>query len=94
MKTALSPYHRLWLWLLREILVICLWVLAAWALLATDRLGIPHALGFIVVSGVVISLSMRVVASILAAGFCRWLAAMGHGLGVLVASLRYARGRH
>ena len=91
MDPQLSPYHRPWLWLLRETSVITVFVLAAWAVIATGFVGIPQMLAFVVLAAVIVALMMRLVADILAAGFCRWSAAMGHGLGILVASIRYPR---
>jgi len=90
MSTKLSPYDRPWIWLLRESSVIALLGLAAWAVIATGPADIPQMLASIVLVAVTVALTMRLIADILAAGFCRWSAAMGFGLGVLVASIRYA----
>jgi hypothetical protein len=79
------------MWLLREASVITLFVLVACAVVATGFASIPQMLAFVVLVAVIVALTMRTVAAILAAGFCRWSASMGHGLGVLVASIRRAR---
>lgn len=91
MNSQLSPYHRPWLWLLRETSVIALLGLAAWAVVAPGLAGIVQLLAFIVLAALIVFLTLRLVADIFAAGCCRWFVAMGEGLAVLVASIRQAR---
>jgi hypothetical protein len=91
MSTQISPYHRPWIWLLRQTSVLALLTSVAWAAIATGINGVPQVLAIIVLPAVIIVLATRMIADIFAAGFCRWLAAMGHGIGTLVSSIRYAR---
>jgi hypothetical protein len=63
-------------------------LVAAYAVVATGLAGIPQMLALVVLAAVIVALTMRMIADILAAGFCRWAAAAGHGLGVWVASIR------
>ena len=75
---------------MREIFVIALFVLGAWAVIATGPAAIPQTLALAGCVAVIVVLTLRMVADILVAGFCQWSKAMGHGLGVLVASIRHA----
>ena len=72
---------------MRETSVIALFALAAGLLIAAEVTTILHVLALVALFVVIFALTMRMVADILAAGFCGWCAAMGHGLGVLVASI-------
>ena len=91
MNNRPSPYHQPGVWLLRETSIIGLLMLGAWVVAATGLESITKLLAFIVLLVLIVAFTMRVVADLLAAGFCRWSAAMGHGLGALVASIRQGR---
>jgi len=93
MNSRFSPYTHPWIWLTREISVIALFVLAAWAVIATGPAAVPQMLALAGCVAVSVVLTLRMVADILVAGFCQWSKAMGYGLGALVASIRYARRR-
>jgi len=93
MNARLSPYSRPWLWLARETLIIAALLLVAMGLVALNFMSIPTLLVLTGLIGVLLFLTAGVIADIVAAGFCRWTAAMGRGLGLLVASVRYQRER-
>ncbi len=78
---------------MREISVTALFVLAAWAVIATGPSTIAQMLALAGCLAIILVLTLRMAVDILVAGFCQWSKAMGHGLGVLVASIRHAWGR-
>ena len=94
MNTQVSPYNRQCIWLMREISIIALFTLAAWAVAAPGLDGILQMLILVSFVGIILALAGRMVADIIVAGSCQWLKAMGRGLGSLAVSIRYAwRGR-
>ena len=93
MNARLSPYSRPWLWLAGETSIIAALLLTAMGLLALDSMSIPMLFVLAALIGALLFLTTRLIADILAAGLCRWAAAMGRGLSLLVASIRCTQAR-
>ena len=91
MSTRISPYSRPWRWFAREASRIAFLALALIAVCGMEGLVITRMIVQAALAGVSLFLSMGMVADILAAGFCRWSAVMGYGLGVLAGAIRYPR---
>lgn len=88
MNAQLSPYHRPWMWLLRQASFICMFALAA-LLVSSASPGIPKVLALVVILATAVYFTLELITDILVAGLCRWSVAMGNALGVLVASCRH-----
>ena len=94
MSTPISASNRPWLWLAREASIIAFFALALVSVSGVDGFVIARVMVGAALAGVILFLSMRVVADILVAGFCRWTAAMGHGLGTLAGAICHPRRRN
>jgi hypothetical protein len=69
---------------------ICMFALAA-LLVSSASTGIPKVLALVVILAAAVYFTLELLVDIVVAGVCRWIVAMGEGLGVLVGSCRYGK---
>ena len=82
------PVAEACIWLMREISIIALFTLAAWAVAAPGLDGILQMLILVALVGIILALTGRMVVDIIVAGSCQWLKTMGRGLGSLADAWR------